>query len=75
MCKIRLVNPTGEYLNEIWNFKNEFYDIENGIEGISKLAVMVSPEDWLIHLKNNVNLMKKEEKIRAIQYIAINPQK
>jgi predicted acetyltransferase len=74
ISKIRLINPTDEYLNEIWNFKNEFHDIENGIEGTSRLAVMLSPEDWLIHLKNNVNLRKKEEKRRAIQYIAINQQ-
>lgn len=51
MDKLRLIEPTMEYANEILSFRQEFLDCGDSMDGSSSLKKFERAEDWLEKLQ------------------------
>lgn len=47
MDKLKLIEPTMEYVNEILSFRQEFLDCGDSMDGSSSLRKFERAEDWL----------------------------
>jgi len=68
-----LIKPNLKYSEEILDYKNEFNDPINGIEGSSMLTSFENIEDWLENLKlyESIETLPNKNHVPGVQFILI----
>ena len=72
MIEIKLVKPTLKYAEDIMQYRKEFIDLNESMDGCGNLRKCSSAEDWI----NAINILENEktcpkDKVTSNTYIAV----
>lgn len=72
MDQIKLVIPTGEYLDQAWAYRQEFLEIQNSLDGCGTLKRVDTPEQWLAENRACADpATLPDGKVQATQFLAV----
>lgn len=72
MEAIRLTIPTGEYLDQVWDYRQECLDAGSHMDGCGPLRQAGSPSVWLANVISDMDpAALPEGRVQATQFLAV----
>lgn len=72
MDTIRLMHPTEEYLEQVWDYRQECLDAGSHMDGCGPLRRVESPAEWLANVRKCMDpVTLPEGKVQATQFLAV----
>lgn len=72
MDTIRLMPPTEEYLEQVWDYRQECLDAGSHMDGCGPLRRAESPAEWMANVKNCMDpATLPEGKVQTTQFLAV----
>lgn len=72
MEKLRLINPTEEYLDEIASYRKEFLEYDSSMDGCGPLRRCEDPKDWLKTVEDYSKIETlPENRVLSTQFIYV----
>lgn len=72
MDTIRLTLPTEEYLDQVWDYRQECLDAGSHMDGCGPLRQSESPAEWLANVISYMDSATLPEgKVQATQFLAV----
>lgn len=69
---IRLTTPTEEYLDQVWDYRQECLDADSHMDGCGPLRRVKSPAEWLANVISCMDpATLPEGKVQATQFLAV----
>lgn len=69
---IRLTTPTEEYLNQVWDYRQECLDADSHMDGCGPLRRAENPAEWLANIINCMDpATLPEGKVQATLFLAV----
>lgn len=72
MEAIRLTIPTGEYLDQVWDYRQECLDAGSHMDGCGPLRQVGSPSEWLANVISYMDpAALPEGRVQTTQFLAV----
>ena len=72
MEAIRLTIPTGEYLDQVWDYRQECLDAGSHMDGCGALRQAGSPSEWLANVISYMDpAALPEGRVQTTQFLAV----
>lgn len=72
MDTIKLVIPSGEYLDQVWDYRQECFEADSSMDGCGPLRRAGTPAEWLELVRSYADpAAVPEGKVQATQFLAI----
>lgn len=72
MDTIRLTTSLGEYLDQVWEYRQECLDADSDMDGCGPLRSANSPAEWLADVISYTDpATLPEDKVQATQFLAV----